>query len=203
MYMANWYAKKNPRSKGSRKKGLQSPLTIFFSFYRLILLHETILGCPDIRIYTDMPYFVSSVLVSVFFTKCPYFLLKFYLRIKRAEASLKFFEHYAHKKKLISSVGGNGNTNFGGLNRKPRKNVFVYLTNKLNEKLIGIGCHAHDLNNAIYYGLNQFGKFDMNSIIAKFWSIFLFPLSEPIRFMNSAILVIFNIRFCYCIVKQD
>ena len=75
------------------------------------------------------PYFVSYILVSLFFTKCEFFVFaQFHLKIKGVESSVEFFRTFGFEKKHI----------IHGLNRKPRGNVFIYLTKELNQNLIGI-----------------------------------------------------------------
>ena len=52
------------------------------------------LGYPDVRFYIRMClYFVSNVLVSVVFTKCPFFYIfvQFYLKMEGTESGVEFF----------------------------------------------------------------------------------------------------------------
>ncbi|XP_067214547.1 protein FAM200B-like [Linepithema humile] len=75
-------------------------------------------------------------------------------------------------KKIIAFSGDNTNTNFGGLNRKGEQNIFHLLKNRVNSELVGIGCSAHILHNAIHHGLDQFGLFDIDVLVLKIFNFF-------------------------------
>lgn len=74
--------------------------------------------------------------------------------------------------KLVAIVADNTNTNFGGVNRKGEKNVYKILKDSVNAELLGVGCGAHVLHNGIQHGLDQFGLFDVDSIVLKIFNYF-------------------------------
>ena len=51
--------------------------------------------------------------------------------------------------KLVGFCADNANTNFGGLKRKGTNNIFAKLEKKFKRKIIGVGCAAHIIHNAI------------------------------------------------------
>jgi hypothetical protein len=51
--------------------------------------------------------------------------------------------------KIIGISADNNNTNFGGLKRKGKNNVFTKLQGILNRKIIGVGCAAHIVHNGV------------------------------------------------------
>ena len=78
--------------------------------------------------------------------------------------------------KCIAFAADNCNTNFGGIRRKAGgNNVFANLQkmkNRLNSvALIGIGCPAHVLNNAVHHGADTL-DLDIESIILKIYNYF-------------------------------
>ncbi|KAL4082856.1 hypothetical protein QTP88_029512 [Uroleucon formosanum] len=74
--------------------------------------------------------------------------------------------------KCVAFVGDNTNTNFGGINCKSGQNIFSKLKSSVNKNLLGIGCPAHILHNAIHHGVDQFDMFDIESIILKIFNYF-------------------------------
>lgn len=72
--------------------------------------------------------------------------------------------------KCMAFSGDNANTNFGGIARKPGKNVFTNLKSALkNGNLIGIGCPAHILHNCLQHGCDTL-KYDIESIVLKIYN---------------------------------
>jgi hypothetical protein len=65
----------------------------------------------------------------------------------------------------------NTNTNFGGLNRKGKCNVFTELKNKMNTAMIGVGCPAHILRNCLSYGASQL-QFDIEFLVTRIYYYF-------------------------------
>ena len=55
--------------------------------------------------------------------------------------------------KCISFTGDNCNTNFGGIRRRRRNNVFTHLKSEV-PGLVGVGCPAHILKNCLHYDVN-------------------------------------------------
>jgi hypothetical protein len=53
------------------------------------------------------------------------------------------------KKKIIALSGDNTNTNFGGILKRGKNNLFTYLNGYVENSIIKIGCLEHILNNAI------------------------------------------------------
>lgn len=51
--------------------------------------------------------------------------------------------------KVVAFCGDNANVNFGGAARRGTNNVFVKLQSSLEKPLVGIGCEAHIIHNAI------------------------------------------------------
>ncbi|CAH0563113.1 unnamed protein product [Brassicogethes aeneus] len=75
------------------------------------------------------------------------------------------------KNKLIAYCADNTNSNFGGKNRKGINNVFTKLNNKLNQNIIGVGCAAHILHNAIQTAADLLSV-DIENIAIKIYSYF-------------------------------
>lgn len=73
--------------------------------------------------------------------------------------------------KCIAFVGDNTNTNFGGLKRNEGNNVFTKLKTNMNKNIVGIGCPAHILHNAIQHGADTL-SIDLESIIMKVYNYF-------------------------------
>ena len=97
------------------------------------------------------------------------------LKVWAIEGTLAYHtvkHHQSLEKKLIAFAGDNTNTNFGGLNRKSGENIFTRLKTNLNSNLVGIGCPAHVLHNGIHHGIDQFGSFDIESIVVKIFNYF-------------------------------
>ena len=74
--------------------------------------------------------------------------------------------------KISCFVADNANTNFGGINRGGKNNIFYFLKQKLNSNLIGVGCSSHILHNSVHHGIDQFGIFDVDSVVLKIFNYF-------------------------------
>lgn len=74
------------------------------------------------------------------------------------------------KEKYIAFTGDNCNTNFRGINRKGKQNVFLKIKEQLAESLIEKGCPDHILNNVTYANTVLF--IDLESIIFWVWNYF-------------------------------
>ena len=72
--------------------------------------------------------------------------------------------------KCIFFTGDNCNTNFGGIRRRRRNNVFTHLNSEV-PGLVGVRCPAHIFNNCLPYGINQM-SFDLESINYKIYQHF-------------------------------
>lgn len=81
-------------------------------------------------------------------------------------------QHLGIANKCVSFTGDNANTNFGGINRKEGNNIYSRLKTSLNnENLIGVGCPAHILHNAIQHGADSLSV-DLECIIVKIYNYF-------------------------------
>lgn len=56
---------------------------------------------------------------------------------------------YKLSDKVIAFSADNTNTNFGGIGRKGKNNVYQKLKEKLGRNILGIGCGAHKLHNSV------------------------------------------------------
>lgn len=79
---------------------------------------------------------------------------------------------YGLQRKMVAFSGDNTNTNFGGLNRRGKENIFHLLKQQVNADLVGIGCPAHILHNAIHHGLDQIDDLDIDTIVLKIFNYF-------------------------------
>lgn len=73
--------------------------------------------------------------------------------------------------KCIAFSGDNCNTNFGGRQRSGTNNVFTKLKSQLQSNIIGVGCSAHIINNAVQHGCDIL-PLDVESIIMKIYNYF-------------------------------
>lgn len=82
----------------------------------------------------------------------------------------KEMSEYNITKKLVAFCGDNVNTNFGGVNRGGKNNVYAKLKENY-PNLIGIGCAAHIVHNALQSACEQL-DFDVELIVVKIYSHF-------------------------------
>lgn len=73
--------------------------------------------------------------------------------------------------KVVAFCGDNANVNFGGAARRGSNNVLVKLQSSLEKTLIGIGCGAHIIHNAIKSAADGL-PVDYECIIVKIYSFF-------------------------------
>lgn len=73
--------------------------------------------------------------------------------------------------KCIAFSGDNCNTNFGGKQRLGTNNVFTKLKSQLQNNIMGVGCSAHIINNAVQHGCDIL-PVDVESIILKIYNYF-------------------------------
>jgi len=73
--------------------------------------------------------------------------------------------------KVVAFCGDNANVNFGGAARRGTNNVLTKLQSSLKKPLIGIGCGAHVIHNAIKSAADRL-PLDYESIIVKIYSFF-------------------------------
>jgi hypothetical protein len=77
---------------------------------------------------------------------------------------LSVLEKYKITEKVIAFCGDNCNTNFGGLARKGKNNVFYRLNNSLKMNILGVGCAVHLIHNALKTSADML-PVDVESII--------------------------------------
>lgn len=82
-----------------------------------------------------------------------------------------FMKEHNLTDKCIAFSGDNCNTNYGGKKRAGKNNVYAKLKAAGNTQLIGIGCPAHILHNAIRFGMDVL-PIDLESIIEKVFNYF-------------------------------
>lgn len=94
------------------------------------------------------------------------------------------------EKKKIALSADNTNTNFEGIVRRGKNNLFTHLNGNIENNMIGIGCSAHILNNAIQSASDTL-PIDLQLIISKifqhfyFYSVRVNTLKEFCEFVNS------------------
>lgn len=86
---------------------------------------------------------------------------------------VKVLNDYGVTKKMICFCGDNCPTNFGKpITRTGKNNVFYLLKNTVGANLIGIGCLAHLLHNAIDTGCSVVLPHDMEAVVVKIYKHF-------------------------------
>ncbi|KAL4120168.1 hypothetical protein QTP88_012898 [Uroleucon formosanum] len=75
------------------------------------------------------------------------------------------------RNKVATFCEDNTNCNFGGVSRRGTNNVFHKLQGKLGKQLIGVGCAAHIIHNAIQTAADCL-PIDIECIIVKIYSFF-------------------------------
>lgn len=78
---------------------------------------------------------------------------------------------YQIERKFVAFSADNAPTNFGSVRRTGEKNVFKQLKDKINPNMIGAGCTAHILHNAIEYACDQLA-IDVEYIAVKIYTYF-------------------------------
>lgn len=84
---------------------------------------------------------------------------------------LKQLREHGLLSKCVAFSGDNCNTNFGGNSRAGTNNVFHKLKGKLNPYIVGVGCSAHILHNAVHHGCDQL-PIDVELMILKIYNFF-------------------------------
>lgn len=80
---------------------------------------------------------------------------------------VKVLNENALSDKIIRFSADYTNTNFGGMLRKGKNNVFLKLKQTLNRNILGMGCCAHIIRNSIQYASDCL-PVDVDSIVATF-----------------------------------
>ncbi|KAL4100734.1 hypothetical protein QTP88_020768 [Uroleucon formosanum] len=84
---------------------------------------------------------------------------------------IKVLKNFNLTEKIISYSADNTNTNFGGLQRKGKNNVFIKLKETLNREILGMGCYAHIIHNSIQCASDCL-SIDIESIVCKIFGFF-------------------------------
>ena len=71
----------------------------------------------------------------------------------------------------MAICAGNTNTNFGGVARRGVNNLYAKLKDSIYPHILGIGCSAHILNNAVQNAVDLL-TIEIESIIVKIYSHF-------------------------------
>jgi hypothetical protein len=79
------------------------------------------------------------------------------------------------KGKVVSLSADNTNANFGGAKRRGKNNVFERLRNKIKRDIIGVGCAAHIVHNAMQTAAACL-PMDIESIVSRYICISTFVL---------------------------
>ena len=87
------------------------------------------------------------------------------------ESILDVLQRNNVKKKLVGYCGDNANTNFGGVGRKGVNNIFARLNEALDQDIVGVGCAAHIVHNAIQHAADLL-PIDIEHVIVKIYSHF-------------------------------
>ncbi|XP_066492309.1 uncharacterized protein [Tiliqua scincoides] len=73
--------------------------------------------------------------------------------------------------KCVAFAGDHTNTNFGGFQESEGDSVFTKLEKSVNNNIVGIGCPAHILSNAIQHGADTLG-IDLECVVMKLYNYF-------------------------------
>jgi hypothetical protein len=84
---------------------------------------------------------------------------------------LETVDEHKLKDKLIALCADNTNRNFGGAARIGRKNVYRQLEQSIGRSLIGIGCAAHIVHNAVQTATDCL-PIDIEAAVFKIYSYF-------------------------------
>lgn len=73
--------------------------------------------------------------------------------------------------KVVGFCGDNCNTNFGGVKRRGKNNVFFKLKQESGRNLVGIGCVAHIVHNCLQNAVDVL-PVDTESLVVKIYKYF-------------------------------
>lgn len=88
-----------------------------------------------------------------------------------SHASLEIVKRFGIENKIVGISGDNTNTNFGGLKRKGKNNVFTKVREQLERKILGLGCIAHMIHNCAHLAINSI-PIDVEGIVVKVFGYF-------------------------------
>lgn len=89
-----------------------------------------------------------------------------------SERVSKTLDDFKLRDKVVCFSADNTNTNFGGVSRKGKENIFKKLKESLASDLVGIGCVAHIINNGVHAGVMSTIPFDIESILLQIYNYF-------------------------------
>ena len=100
-----------------------------------------------------------------------------------AWAVKKILQIYGISKKVTAIVADNCPTNFGSFDRQGPNNIFHHLTEEFGDKLIGVGCLAHIVNNSLKNSVEKlnFGEKDLNTFLAQVHQYFMHSNSNRVE----------------------
>ena len=84
---------------------------------------------------------------------------------------MRILKEYNLVGKVIAFCADNSNTNFGGVRRLGRENVYHKLQQSLKRKIVGVGCAAHIIHNSIQTSSDLL-PVDVEHIITKIYAFF-------------------------------
>jgi hypothetical protein len=87
------------------------------------------------------------------------------------DSVMKIVKENGIEDKVVAFCTDNANTNFGGVARKGLNNVYTKMCSQLDRKIIGVGCAAHILHNAMQTAADLL-PIDVESIVVKIYSHF-------------------------------
>lgn len=88
-----------------------------------------------------------------------------------SESILNLIQEHDLQNKFVALCADNTNTNFGGLSRKGHNNILARLKTKLKKEIMGIGCAAHIVHNAMQTTCDLM-PLDIENIVVKLYSHF-------------------------------
>lgn len=92
--------------------------------------------------------------------------------------------------KIVALSADNTNTNFGGVLRRGKNNLFTHLNGNVEYNIIGIGCSVQILNNAILSASDTL-PIDLQMIISKrFQHFYIYSVGVNILLKSFVILPI-------------
>jgi hypothetical protein len=93
------------------------------------------------------------------------------------DSVMKMVKENGIEGKVVAFCADNANTNFGGVARKGLNNVYTKMCSQLDRKIIGVGCAAHILHNAMQTAADLL-PIDVESIVVKIYSHFYIYICE-------------------------
>lgn len=85
-------------------------------------------------------------------------------------------EKFELKEKIISYSGDYIFTNFGGIMRKGKNNIFIKFKNALYRDILGLGCYAHIVYNGVQCVADSLPILLLNLQFTKYSGFFIYLL---------------------------